>query len=69
MDDNITYEKARATLRNAVYKAAMYLDKLEHSGLVVGSGHHAAQKIAEMAVKELDSRWVWIGEHNVTTKN
>jgi hypothetical protein len=51
------YEEAKAKLESAVYQAAMYLERLENVGLINGSGHHAAQKIAAFAVRELASRW------------
>lgn len=50
-------EELEIELSNRVYEAARLIEQLEHVGLVLGNGHHAAQSIAEFAVKELKSRW------------
>ena len=41
----------------AVYNAALILEKAEHAGLMWGNGHHAAQEVAEVAVKRLRKDW------------
>jgi len=58
MDRSITLEEAEARFRIIMYEAALYLEQLEHLDKIRGNGHHAAQKLAEHAVRELRSRWV-----------
>lgn len=53
----MTLKDAEAELSNAVYAATSLLERLEGVGRLVGNGHHARQKIAQMAVEELRSRW------------
>ena len=61
MSDNevagLSLEEAKAELENAVYYAALLIERLEHAGKVSGNGHHAAQAIAAFAGEELKSRW------------
>lgn len=57
-DDQLTLEQAENELQKAVYEATAILEKLERAGQVSGNGHHARQKLAQMAVEELRSRWV-----------
>lgn len=52
------FDKARAELKKAIYKAAVNIFEIyEHIGKIFGSGHHAAQKVAEDAGIELLMRW------------
>lgn len=48
---------AETELSASVYAATKLLEDLEAAGLIDGNGHHARQRIAEMAVDELRSRW------------
>lgn len=50
-------EDACEELGNAVYRAALFLERLENAGHKIGNGHHAAQAIAKMATDELRRRW------------
>ena len=52
-----TLEMAEAQFRTVMYQAACYLERLEKLGKISGNGHHAAQKLAEHAVRELHDRW------------
>lgn len=54
----ITLAQAKVELEQRVYKAALYLEELEHAGAVYGNGHHIAQRIAHSATNELVQRWV-----------
>ena len=56
MEQN-TLEVCEAALSNAVYQSAILLERYEDAGLVNGNGHHAAQKLAAVAVRELRDRW------------
>ena len=58
----MTFDEARIELSNAVYKAALCIERFECEGLVFGNGHHAAQKIAAYAVGDLARRWKNRGE-------
>ena len=51
-------ESASAALANAVYTAALLLERLEAVGKVHGNGHHMAQKIATQAETLLHERWI-----------
>ncbi len=52
------FNKARTKLKNAIYKMAVDIfETCEHTGKIFGSGHHAAQKVAEDAGIELLLRW------------
>lgn len=53
----IDFEDAAGVLYRRVYEAAKPIEELQDQGLVDGNGHHARQKIAQAAVKELRSRW------------
>lgn len=55
---NMTLEEACAELSSRVYAAAILFERLEGAGKIIGNGHHAAQKIAALAVEDLKSRWV-----------
>jgi len=61
MDDEViremTLEDACARISASVYQATAIFERLEAAGLVIGNGHHARQKVAEMAVAELRERW------------
>ncbi len=49
---------AAAEMSNLVYAAAVKLfEGLEHAGLINGNGHHAAQKLATLAAREVVERW------------
>lgn len=54
-----TFEEARAGMARAVYVAVVKIyEDLEHRGLILGNGRHAAQKLAEVAIQDLVRRWV-----------
>lgn len=53
----MTLDEAKTELSNAVYAAALLIERLENAGKVNGNGHHAAQHIAKLACDELESRW------------
>ena len=53
-----TMEDAKASLSRMVYKVGTYLERLEDAGKIHGNGHHAAQKLAEAAGKEVEDRWI-----------
>ena len=54
----MTKEQALAEVGNAIYRAALIFEKLEHDGLIVGNGHHAAQNLADQARCMLEQRWI-----------
>ena len=56
VNNNLQLEKCK--LSNAIYRAAIYFEKLEHEGKVQGNGHHMAQAVCEFAEKLLEDRWV-----------
>lgn len=50
--------EAKAEVKQVIYSAAVVIfEKLESEKLILGNGHHAAQKLAEYAAEELESRW------------
>ncbi len=52
------WESASTDLEQEVYKASLeVLDNLHKEGLIRGNTHHAAQKIAALAVEDLANRW------------
>ena len=51
------YEAVESEIIKTIYQAALIFEKLEASGLIVGNGHHVAQKMAEAAREELEKRW------------
>ena len=53
-----TLAEAEAQLGNLIYAAAKVVESLQYAGKVRGNGHHARQKIAQLAVDELRSRWI-----------
>lgn len=53
-----TFEEIETHLLSAVYVAALWIEKAEHAGMIHGNGHHAAQEVAEFAVKILRERRV-----------
>lgn len=53
-----TLEDALIEIERAVYLASVDIyENLEHQKLIVGNGHHAAQKIALLAKEDLHQRW------------
>ncbi len=45
-------------MSNAVYQAVVGIfETQEYAGHTFGNGHHAAQKVCQMAIDELKSRW------------
>lgn len=44
-------EKIEADVADTIYAAALIFEGLEHKGLVVGNGHHLAQKVTDYAVE------------------
>jgi len=57
MSDQMTLKEAEAEVSKAVYEATAIFEHLEGQGLLVGNGHHARQKLAQIAVEDLRSRW------------
>lgn len=56
--DELTLETAMNEVQNAIYKVASdYFEALEHKGLIVGSGHHLAQRLALDAKMKVRARW------------
>lgn len=53
---SVTLETAVAEIENAVYEASSLLERLEGVGRLLGNGHHARQKVAAFAAKELKER-------------
>jgi len=51
-------EDAKGAIARMVYTVAMYMERLENVGKIDGNAHHAAQKIADSAAKEVENRWV-----------
>lgn len=49
---------AETELRNRIYEATNFLSGLEAAGKISGNSHHARQKMAELAVAALRSRWI-----------
>jgi len=47
-------EKLKVEISNCIYSAAGIIETAENIGLYNGNGHHAAQKIAEFAIKEFE---------------
>jgi hypothetical protein len=54
----MSVEDAEVELMNAVYRAAVFFERLENNGKVHGNGHHMAQNVAEYAKNLLHERWV-----------
>ncbi len=54
----MTREDAEAAITNAVYEASQLIETLATCGRCSGNGHHARQKLAELAKQELASRWI-----------
>lgn len=54
----MTLEDAEAAITIAVYEASQLIETLATCGRCEGNGHHARQKLAELAKQELTSRWV-----------
>ena len=59
MNDPKTMDLATAKVEvsNAVYEATRLIEDLEHTGKVLGNGHHIRQRIAQFAVDELTRSW------------
>lgn len=53
----MSLEEAKDNLYDAVYIATSLLERLENAGKCRGNGHHARQKLARIAVEELETRW------------
>lgn len=53
-----TLEEACVQISRAVYDATQMFEHLERRGLVQGNGHHARQKISQMAADQLFERWI-----------
>jgi hypothetical protein len=52
------WESASTDLEQEVYNASLeVLDNLHKEGLIRGNTHHAAQKIATFAIRDLVNRW------------
>lgn len=50
-------------MEQAVYEATVRIfERMERDGVMRGNGHHAAQKVAQSARKELEDRWWKEGE-------
>jgi NAD-dependent DNA ligase len=47
-------QKLKTEISNCIYNAACIIEATEHLRLYKGNGHHAAQKIAEFAIKEFE---------------
>lgn len=57
-EPNASLQDACSKISRDTYRAvSKHLESLELKGLIAGNGHHAAQKIAEIAVEELKARW------------
>ena len=54
----LSREDAETAIATAVYEATKLIETLEGCGRISGNGHHARQKLAELARQELESRWV-----------
>jgi phosphotransacetylase len=53
----MTLAEAQAEISCTVYAATALLERLETEGLILGNGHHARQKLAQMAADDLKARW------------
>ena len=54
----MTLEDAQHEIQRRVYEATAIIEQLEGAGLLSGNGHHARQKIAEVASEEIKKRWI-----------
>lgn len=52
----LTIEDIEIELSNAVYQAALWYERAEGAGLILGNGHHMAQELARDAVTRLRAR-------------
>ena len=51
-------KEVEADMANAAYHAVVGIfEREECAGHIVGNGHHVAQAVAQVAVKELHRRW------------
>jgi hypothetical protein len=55
--EDMRMKDAMTEMANRIYEAALFIETLEHAGKIIGNGHHAAQKIAAFAAKEVAERW------------
>jgi hypothetical protein len=53
----MTLDDAAVELSNALYKASLLFEELEHAGKVDGNGHHLAQEVCSFGDNLLKSRW------------
>lgn len=51
-------ETLAAELSNRVYAAAVFLEKTEDAGRIVGNGHHMAQAVAKCAEDKMKEAWL-----------
>lgn len=51
LQKNMDKKDIETEIGNCVYQAGCIIETLEHMGLYQGNGHHAAQKIAQYAIK------------------
>jgi hypothetical protein len=55
----MSLDEIRADLGNTIYESALYFERLEMAGLVIGNGHNMAQAVSKAATDLLNERWVW----------
>jgi hypothetical protein len=56
--DELSQEQVERKLYSDVYEACKIIETLEGLQKVFGNGHHARQKIADLAVQDLRERWI-----------
>jgi len=54
----MTKEDAMTYISSLVYEASKVIETLENCGKCRGNGHHARQKVADFAAKEIEDRWL-----------
>jgi len=60
----MTREAAESLITTHVYEATALLEQLEAAGLISGNGHHARQKLAQLAALEIRERWTGSNPEN-----
>ena len=51
------FGKIEEDVESMAYKAGLIFEVLEHTGHIIGNGHHIAQEIAEYVKQMLKERW------------
>lgn len=58
----MSLEDAKRELGKRIYEGALFAEQLEHTGKFWGNARHFAQKITNLAIIELQHRWIIQGD-------